>query len=152
MRIETQRYSPHTDVVRMYAQRVADERRGDDSMPARAQAETPEYQVGFGENTISTGAVALHAINRNLRDAREVVPSVEERLSQVRERLENLTSPPDLNEGANTQPVTRRLPSQMYSEDVSSTQDNDWQGASDASMLTRPNEASQVGTQLDVIA
>jgi len=43
-------------------------------------------QVGFGENTVSVPGVALSTVGRNLANARDAVPSVEELQDELRAR------------------------------------------------------------------
>lgn len=49
-----------------------------------APAEPPS--AGFGENTLSTNGAALETIGRNFRAVRDVVPTIEQRLEETRDR------------------------------------------------------------------
>ena len=61
-----------------------DEPRAGDVFFRQKKAEAP--QVGFGANTISAPAAALHTIGYGLKSAKQIVPTPEELQQQVRER------------------------------------------------------------------
>ncbi len=159
MRIDTQGPTAHNDVVRMYTQRVATERRDKEgvSLPGdKNRTETPEYRVGFGDDTISTGAAALLAINRNLRAAREVIPTAEEALNQVRARFERLDEAPDTTNPESTEiaapaPQTNTTEERSRNVDSQSPADNT-SPPIPAWPLRQHLEGPDTGTQIDLSA
>ncbi|MBP8131539.1 MAG: hypothetical protein KA184_18315 [Candidatus Hydrogenedentes bacterium] len=72
---------------------------GEELLPAGNEPEVRDWETplraGFGEGTVSIPGTTLRAINRNLQDARRIVPSAEElrwetaaRVREERERIE----------------------------------------------------------------
>ena len=56
--------------------------------PASATRQSQKVVVGFGEDSVKLPQVAAMAIKRNVSQAKELVPSLEESSARVRERLE----------------------------------------------------------------
>jgi hypothetical protein len=54
------------------------------------QRDSAELQIGFGNNTISAGAAALHTLDSGMQMARQVVPTMEELREQFSERKQEL--------------------------------------------------------------
>ncbi len=80
--------SARTDVTAA----VRQARTGEENAPALARRvpDRERTQAGFGENTLSPGGAALQALDANLREARRVVPTVEElREAFLARRAEN---------------------------------------------------------------
>jgi hypothetical protein len=50
------------------------------------EARTPEIHAGFGENTVSIPGLSVNTIQRNVSEARRVVPDLQEQQQRVRER------------------------------------------------------------------
>ena len=68
--------------------------------------DTAPAKVGFGSDSVKLPGIAASTIRRNLRDAKQVVPTVEESDSRVRQRIaeerrqtleQEFTAPPPLN-------------------------------------------------------
>ncbi len=49
-----------------------------------------QLKLGFGEGTVSTGVAAMRAIDTNMYEARQLVPTVEELQEQARERAQEV--------------------------------------------------------------
>ncbi len=158
MQIDTA-HTARNDVVRMYAQRVATERRDREgvSLPGENNnADAPQYRVGFGDNTVSTGAAALVAINRNLSAARKVIPTAEEALNQIRARFERLDEAPDTivpesNDIAAPSPRTSTTEGRGRNTDSQSPADNTF-SAIPAWPSRQHVDGPDTGTQLDLSA
>ena len=50
------------------------------------ETRTPEFQAGFGENTVSIPGLTVRSIRRNVSEARRVVPDLQEQQQRVRDR------------------------------------------------------------------
>jgi len=95
---------PRNVDVRPIGSRAADESRAPQF--GRDRPEPP--RVGFGNGTISAPGAAVRTIGRNFREARRLVPDVEELREEARERLAELreqTSREEREEREEPEPV-----------------------------------------------